>query len=415
MSDARPSATRWAAHPALPDLLLALALVAVLGALTLSGAQGLHWSTGELATLITAFAVLHATVAVRNRAPATAFALASLAMLAVALVPDAHVTTAQSNGPHRLTALFLPSSLVFLVLLHTAASRLPRRTNRAALAVALAGSVLAGVRMASTLEDVAGTGWLVPVYVGIGLAVTVLATWWLGRQSAARRARAVAEREEATRLAVLEERARIAREMHDIVAHSLAVIVRQAEGGGYVAATNPDAAATALRTIADTGRDALTDMRGLLRVLREPDVAEPAAAQPGLADLPDLVARVRDTGVRVELAESGQPFPVGAATGLAGYRLAQEGVTNAVKHAGPGARVTVEVRWHADGVAVEVTDDGGGAAGSMPGAGAGLRGLHDRVAAVGGTFTAEPLSPGFRLRARFPRTAERSPAERVPR
>jgi DNA-binding NarL/FixJ family response regulator len=141
--------------------------------------------------------------------------------------------------------------------------------------------------------------------------------------------------------AALEERARIAREMHDIVAHSLAVIVRLAEGGAFVAGKSPDQAGRSLRTIAHTGRGALADMRGLLGVLRDPradaDGANGAtfggalnAPQPTLADLTRLVASVRDTGIDAELTESGEAFALSVATELAVYRLAQEGLTNAV-------------------------------------------------------------------------------------
>jgi signal transduction histidine kinase len=166
-------------------------------------------------------------------------------------------------------------------------------------------------------------------------------------------------------------------------------------------------------------------MRGLLGVLRDSqgdprahaDAADAAAApQPTLADLPRLVAGVRDSGVDAWLTESGARFAVGPATELAVYRLAQEGLTNAVKHAGPPAQVEVALCWAPDGLTVEVIDDGGGAAPGqpglrdrpaerpVPGAGAGLSGLRERIVAVGGTFSAAPRERGFRIAARFPRT-----------
>ena len=249
--------------------------------------------------------------------------------------------------------------------------------------------------------------------------------WNLGRFALVRRQRVITERAEAARFAVLEERGRIAREVHDVVAHSLAVIVRQAEGGAFVAEQDPGAAGRALRTIADTGRSALREMRGLLGVLRDSqadprahdDAAEPGAApQPTLADLPRLVAGVRDSGVDAWLTESGARFAVGPGTELAVYRLAQEGLTNAVKHAGPRAKVGVALCWAPDGLTVEVIDDGGVAPGQpglldrpaerpVPGAGAGLSGLRERIVAVGGTFCAAPRERGFRVGARFPRPA----------
>jgi signal transduction histidine kinase len=401
------AAERWVErHRAGGQIMLAVALTAILGVLTVSGAKGVDWDAGWIAVLVGAFGTLHATVALRLYAPALAFALASAAMLVVALVPDAHVTSTEPGGPDRVSALFLPSSLVFLLVLYNAAARLPVRLGRAALAVTLVGAVIAGIRMSGMLGQLAAGGWLVPVYTAVGLAVVGLATWGLGRLSAARRVRAVAEREGAKQRAVREERARIAREMHDIVAHSLSVIVRQAEGGAFVAGRRPDAAAEVLRTVAETGRGALSDMRGLLDVLRDPESAgQPAAPQPTLADLPELVDRVRGTGVEAELSATGERFPVGAATELAAYRLAQEGMTNTMKHAGRGARVTVTLAWRADDLAVDVTDDGGEPDSNTPvaSAGVGLTGLRDRVRAVGGTFDAMALERGFRVRACFPR------------
>ena len=211
----------------------------------------------------------------------------------------------------------------------------------------------------------------------------------------------------------------MARQLRGIVAHSLAVIVRQGGGGALVAGQEPRAAGQVLQTFAGTSRSALADMRGLVGVLRDPaggsggepggsSGAEPVAApQPGLADLPRLVTGVRDTGVDAELTASGAPFAIGAATELAVYRLAQEGLTNAVKHAGPRAHVAVALVWQPQELTVEVVDDGGGSmpAPPVPGAGAGLQGLRDRIAAVGGTFSATPRELGFAVRARFPRAA----------
>jgi DNA-binding NarL/FixJ family response regulator/two-component sensor histidine kinase len=218
--------------------------------------------------------------------------------------------------------------------------------------------------------------------------------WNLGRLAAVRRARALIERAESARVAVLDERARIARETHDIVAHSLAVIVRQAEGGAFVAERDPARAVQTLQTIAEATRAALTDMRGVLGVLRE---QEPGlSSRPTLADLAPLVAGVREAGVHAELTESGVPFTLGATTELAVYRLAQEGLTNAVKHAGPRARVEVVLSWQPEALILAVVDDGGEVPVlvPVPGTGAGLQGMRERVAAVGGTFSVAPGDRG---------------------
>jgi signal transduction histidine kinase len=363
--------------------------------------------------------VLHLTVAFRRRWPEFAYAAASVALLVIVLAPDAQVSHPVSGGPARVPALFLPSSLVFLVVLFSVAARASAARSRAALVIALAGVGIATGTAADALRRFTAGGWLITFYLGVGFGLSVLMTWNLGRLALVRRQRAATERAEAARLAVLEERARIAREMHDIVAHSLAVIVRQAEGGAFVAGQDPRAAGQVLQTIAGTSRSALADMRGLLGVLRDPasgsggepggkSVTDPVAApQPGLADLPRLVAGVRDSGVDAELTGSGAPFAIGAATELAVYRLAQEGLTNAVKHAGPQAHVAVALRWQPQELTVEVVDDGGGSmpAPPVPGAGAGLQGLRDRIAAVGGTFSATPGELGFAVRARFLRAA----------
>lgn len=387
-------------------MLAAVAVLAVLGSLSVSAVQGIRWSTGWTVTLIACFAVLHGTIAVRSRAPEIAYAVAALAMLVIVLVPDGRVTGPVAGGPTHVPALFLPSSLVYLLDLYAVASRLDAVRSRVALALALVGVAIAIGSTADALGQFTAGGWLVTFYTGLGLATAVLVTWNLGRLAQVRRRRALTERAESARLAVLEERARIAREMHDIVAHSLAVIVRQAEGGAFVADRDPARAGQSLRTIAETGRGALADMRGLLGVLRDPDADERSGApQPTLADLPRLVAGVRDAGLDAELIQSGEAFPLTAATELAIYRLAQEGLTNAVKHAGPRARVAVDLRWEPAELTVQVIDDGRGAAQPVPGAGVGLQGLRDRIGAVGGTFTTDRLEPGFRVRARFTRPA----------
>ena len=159
---------------------------------------------------------------------------------------------------------------MFLILLFSVAARASTARSRAALVIALAGVGIATGTAADALRRLTAGGWLVTFYLGVGFGLSVLMTWNLGRLALVRtRQRAATERAEAARLAVLEERARIAREMHDIVAHSLAVIVRQAEGGAFMAGQDPRAAGQVLQTIAGTSRSALADMRGLLGVLRD--------------------------------------------------------------------------------------------------------------------------------------------------
>lgn len=230
------------------------------------------------------------------------------------------------------------------------------------------------------------------------------------------RARLVAaEQEQRARIAAIDERTRIARELHDIVAHSLSVIVVQAEGGRALAAKQPDKAPEVLGTIADTSREALEEMRQMVGLLRsggpigDPAGAPPGAPEsylptPGLADLDELVAK---TGDRVTLTRYGQEPVVSQPLGLTVYRIVQESITNVLKHAGPSARAAVGVTYAEHGIGIRVVDNGRGvdaspeAAGHTPGHG--LRGMRERVALHNGTLEAGPLPDGgFQVLAWLP-------------
>ena len=209
-----------------------------------------------------------------------------------------------------------------------------------------------------------------------------------------------------------QERSRIAREIHDIVSHGLGVMVVVADGAAATAASDPDRAAVAMRRVRDTGREALGDMRRMLAVLRGEDEV-PHVPQPGEQDLAELVAEARGTGLPVRL-EVPDALHLPAGIGLTVYRIVQEGLANARRHAGTVSSVEVRVRREPAGVVVEVLDDGGGlpTASAVPAVpGHGLRGMHERVASHGGTLEAEPRDGGgFRLRAVLP-WKERAEAE----
>lgn len=228
------------------------------------------------------------------------------------------------------------------------------------------------------------------------------------------------ERDQRVQMAAAGERTRIARELHDIVAHSLAVIVVQADGGAAAVKKKPELAEQVLKTIADTSRDALAEMRGLVGVLRADPLSHPSvggetfsdtgfAPQPGIKNLPTLVDQVRQAGVIVELQVAGleQDLPAGA--DLTVYRVVQEALTNVLKHAGPAARADVEL-WVEEpalggpGVLmIDVTDTGRGAAAVSDGAGNGLVGMRERVALHGGSVLARPRAGGgFRVLATLP-------------
>ena len=217
----------------------------------------------------------------------------------------------------------------------------------------------------------------------------------------------VREQQKLAENAVSVERLRIARELHDIVAHSVTIMVLHAAGARRVVRTDPDRAAESLTTIEESGQQAMTELRRLLALLRESDDGPDRvdAMVPGLAHVDQILAQVRNSGVRVTLEVSGQPARLDASVDLAAYRLIQEGITNVTKHCGTGAQVAVTVEWGAEKVTVAVEDDGLGVRSAVPagGGGHGLAGLRERIAIAAGEFSAGPTeSGGFRVAARLP-------------
>nr|WP_281367431.1 sensor histidine kinase [Nocardioides kongjuensis] len=199
----------------------------------------------------------------------------------------------------------------------------------------------------------------------------------------------------------MEERHRIAREMHDVVAHGLTTIVVQADGARAAAAHDPSVTGPALATIASTGREAIAELRRMLGLLRAEEAT--TVPQPRLADLPALLDEARAAGTSVDgHVPAGLPA-VSDGVALTTYRIVQEALSNVRKHAGPGAAARVGVRVEDGVVAVEVADDGRGAAAPDDGRGLGLAGMRERVDAHGGTLTAGPVpGGGFRVCARIP-------------
>jgi signal transduction histidine kinase len=248
------------------------------------------------------------------------------------------------------------------------------------------------------------------------------AAWLLGhfahnyRAYAARLEERTAEleqaREELARRAVTEERLRLARELHDVVAHAMSVIAVQSGVGAHVADTQPREAAKALAAIEATSRAALTELRRLLGVLREDSQPQGELTPvPGLADLDGLLAEVAKAGLAVRLRVEGTPSPLPAGVDLSAYRIVQEALTNVVKHAGP-ARARVVVGYHDHDVTLEVTDDGSGVGARTEDGqvrvGHGLFGMRERVAAFGGDLEVGPQPDGgFRVAARLPLAADR--------
>ncbi len=244
------------------------------------------------------------------------------------------------------------------------------------------------------------------------IAPTAIA-WLLGDSMRTRRAydseledrakRLERERDTQAQMAAAAERARVARELHDVVAHNVSVMVVQADGGWFALERNPEHARKALDTISSTGRLALAEMRRLLGVLRADTETDPLAPQPGVEQLDDLIAQVRQTGLPVTLSVQGtaEPLPKGAA--LAAYRIVQEALTNTMKHGGPKASAVVRLRYLPGVLELRVTDDGAGAAAAADGQGHGLIGMRERVTMFGGSLSAGPGERGgFEVAATLP-------------
>lgn len=238
---------------------------------------------------------------------------------------------------------------------------------------------------------------------------------WLGREVHERRRRieeleeradrAEMEREERARRAVADERARIARELHDVVAHQMTVMTIQAEGARRIADETDPRIRNALDTIKETGHSALAEMRRVVGLLREGDSESPELAPlPRLADLSGLVDKVRSAGVAVELSVEGDARPLADGVELSAYRIVQESLTNAVHHGGPDVSANVAVTYSDDALDVLVVDDGRGAAATPSnGGGHGLVGMKERVSVLGGSFDAGAKpGGGYRVHARIP-------------
>ena len=212
------------------------------------------------------------------------------------------------------------------------------------------------------------------------------------------------ERDQRARLATAAERARIARDMHDVVAHNLAVIVALADAAALTATATPQDAADKMAMVAATGREALGEMRRMLGVLHDHAPVSDRGPQPGLADLDRLVEQVRAAGLRVALTQQGEPGRWGPGAGLVVYRIVQEALTNTIKHAGPAASAHVRICCEPGGVDLEVTDDGvHRPADPAATSGHGLTGMAERAASYGGWVDFGPLpGRGWRVRAHLP-------------
>lgn len=329
-------------------------------------------------------------------------------------VASAVVVNALALTHWLVSGSLLTVDLLIYVSVYSTTVHGPLWARRASLGSALLGSALVAAKEGAVWGGGFADRAFGVAFIGIALAAPAVVAWALGLLRRSTRARWESQRERAARLAyereqqlliaASAERARIAREMHDVVAHSLAIVVAQADGGRYAARADPQAAVAALETIGETARGALADTRRILGVLRG-EAASDTAPQPGLVALDELVATVRESGLDVEVVTWGRPVPLRPAADLAVYRVCQESLTNVLKHAGaPGVvRARVDIAWHPEALVVQIDDDGRGAAASDDGAGNGLLGMRERISLFSGGLECGPRSGGgWRVKATLP-------------
>jgi signal transduction histidine kinase len=319
-----------------------------------------------------------------------------LAVLATALAATAAIVLLGDD----------PSGVSVLIALYTTASLCELRVSLAALALtaAIAAPLSAATADAPGRQTSAAFGAIIVVVLMVGI-------WGLGAYAQTQRryrqelqeraASAEREREQLARIAVHEERALIARELHDIVAHSVSVMLVGVRGARDALRTSPDAAEETLARVERSGEQSLTELRRILALLREPAQRAESRPQPSLAELDELLASYRAAGLAVRLEVIGEPTPLPSGVELSVYRIVQEALTNALKHADP-TTVTVTLGYRDARLELEVVDDGTPTLGAAT-AGQGLIGMRERVALLGGELETGPREGGgFRVAARLP-------------
>ena len=305
----------------------------------------------------------------------------------------------------------VPAMLVVLVIVFSASRHLSATAGLVVIPLGVAASILGPLSWLGRIPE--GQRFLAGGVLSL-LCLSLMANaYLLGRRVAVqnhvtRLDEALAEErflagarsaQDATELAEDRARTEVARELHDVVAHSLSVIVVQAEGAKALATKKPEAAVEALNVIARTGRSSIGEMRRIVSLLRGESDAS-FGPSPSLPQIPEMVAKA---GPRITLEMPEELPPVPESLGLTAFRVAQESVTNFLKHAGPTARATATITCELEAIDIRVTDDGVGVQAPTEGRGAGVRGMRERVAAMGGTFKAGPRTGGgYEVRARLP-------------
>lgn len=332
----------------------------------------------------------------RRKAPLAVFAVIFAAAFAQAFTNPAQIT----------------DDLAVLVAFYAVAAAEPRRRVLAAAVALECGGVLLVYLSRSPAQGLKKTAG-----IWLGLSILVAVAGSLGYYARSRRAYRERERERDVELAAAAERARIAREMHDIVAHNIAVMIALADGAAYTVPRDQDQAAAMMGHVSQTGRSALTEMRRMLGILHRPEDGRSGnAPQPALADLSAMISTVREAGLPVRLTVSGQPFPLPASAQLTLYRIVQEALTNTMKHA-DATSAHVRLGYQDGEVEIDVSDNGrlSGSAAPVPpsggpGAGGhGLAGMRERAAVFGGEVAAGPRPEGgWRVHTRLRVSAARA-------
>ncbi|HZU57085.1 MAG TPA: histidine kinase [Actinocrinis sp.] len=304
------------------------------------------------------------------------------------------------------------SALAVPMAMYAYAAYRPRRLSLVGLGVGMVGVGVALTQWitAPARQNNSSFDW---VFVYCVFVAPLIIAWVLGDSMRYRRAyyldledkarRLERERDQQAQIGAAAERARIARELHDVVAHHVSVMVVQAEGASYALDTSPETTRRALGTIAETGRSALAEMRRLIGVLRSEGNTADRAPQPGVDQLEDLLEQVRATGIAVDFKVEGVPVPLPQGMALAAYRIVQESLTNTRKHGGPRVSAQVSLHYGEDELRMLVRDDGRGASALTDGKGNGLTGMRERVAMYGGALQAGPrLEGGYQVEAVLP-------------
>lgn len=366
-------------------MLAATLTVVLLPATLLALVQGARPPGTPALVLFTVLYVgLHALSFVGIRFPIGAFAAASLIMTVLALLP----------GPDGVPAALYPSCVAYLLCLAQVAIQRSRLFGLGALAIGVIGAVLITLMPMTVLEATTRWGLLV------GLVALVSVAWAVGTLQQVRRQQTDDRERARVRQAIADERMRISRDLHDVVAHAMTVMIAQTEVARAYVREDPDASTHAMSVVVDTGREALRGMRGIVTV----EADAPREPVPDIDAICADVEGVRTVETRARFVEHGQRGELDAAARIALRHAVREALTNAIRHTAPPRSIEVQLQWSGERVVATIADDGGaGPVADAPGSGVGLITMAERVRSAGGTTSASPAeASGWIVRIELP-------------